>query len=90
MVTRAQIKKQVQKFLEHFEYSDIFGLSALIFGLVLSNPSIDEKRMTESPDHGPKKEEAQKHKSQRKKALHLGPRRLKKVAGGRKNASDDL
>ncbi len=37
MISRESLRKRYQKLQEHFDSSDLLGLSALIFGLILSS-----------------------------------------------------
>ena len=41
MITREQLKQKYEAIHEHFNFKDFLGLSALIFGLVVSNSSME-------------------------------------------------
>lgn len=41
MMTREQLKQKYEAIHEHFNFKDFLGLSALIFGLLLSNSSLE-------------------------------------------------
>ncbi len=85
MISKEELKNKYQAIHEHFTFKDFLGLSALIFGLLLSNSSFkpgpneaaatqdNGKKVEKVETESPKKETSQKKikKKVKKKVLQI-------------------
>lgn len=90
MITKDDIKRHYDTIHEHFNFKDFIGLSALIFGLLLSNTSLDKSKVQVvapvepqkeilQPKVVPKKAMKKKKKTSKKKAAKI-PRKQRVTA----------
>ena len=88
MISKDDFKEKYEKIHEHFSFKDFLGLSALIFGLLLSNPSI--KKTTANAAEEPVEEikiEApviKKSKKVSKKKIIRNTKKKQRVTAARK------
>jgi len=74
MMTKDQIKERYNAIHEHFGFRDLLGLSALIFGLVLSNSSFEPTK-AEAIDESKKTIQKKKKVTEVEKAQPLKKKR---------------
>ena len=58
MISREKIKEKIDKIHSHFDLKDFIGLSALIFGLLLSSTSIKKQSVKKSESEKTKVEQS--------------------------------
>ncbi len=76
MINREQLKQRYDAIHEHFTFRDFLGLSALVFGLLLSNSSFDPGPAKVSKTDGP---QSQKEKPLKKNDAGKAPASKSKV-----------
>lgn len=95
MLTREQLKERYDRIHEHFTFKDFLGLSALIFGLLMSNSSFEPgPTSATAQDEVPQKVEKpveQKKTSKatpkkvRKKVLQIPPKKRQPITAAKSN-----
>lgn len=93
-MTREQLKQKYEAIHEHFNFKDFLGLSALIFGLLLSNSSLEPvtanaeqvqpQKTIEKPVHPAKKTVKKKVTKKKKKILKTKKKRQQVTAAHQK------
>ncbi len=80
MLTKEDLKKRYEAINEHFTFKDFLGLSALIFGLLMSNSSFDPgpAKAGAASDKGSKSPKIEKTTTENKASSHEVTKKNKK------------